>query len=205
MQTISRGKKAGTIALTFDDGITRNIPRLLDILDMEKAKATFFIIGQSLKIKANLDIAKEIHKRGHILANHTWTHPQITKIPVADLEKELRDTEKALEDIRGDAGKNRFFRPPYGATNDAINEILIKLGYTVFLWNIDTNDWDTKRSKEVLLDVYKKLFAQANPEKHSFISLQHDRRRDTVELVPDLLKLARGKGFKIVSLEELLS
>jgi peptidoglycan/xylan/chitin deacetylase (PgdA/CDA1 family) len=202
MQVISKGRTPGTISFTFDDGVSKNFSDLLDILGKENIKATFFIIGESLKVASNLALAKEAHRRGHTLSNHTWTHPQITKIPVAQLEEELRKTEAALEEIRGPAGSCKFFRPPFGATNPSINDLLSKLGYTVFLWNIDTNDWDTKRSRDVLLNEYKKLFSSADPKKNSYISLQHDRRKDSVVLVPQIAQLARDKGFRIIPLEE---
>ena len=200
MASISAGKDLGTISFTFDDGVSKNIPRLLDILDKEGIVGTFFIIGESLKIQKNFDIAVDVHKRGHILANHTWTHANITKISADALRKELDNCEFLLEKVRGPA-KQSFFRPPYGATNKACNDILKSKGYTSFLWNIDMNDWDLKRSKQQMHDDYVKFFSKADPLKQSFISLQHERRLDSVELVPEIAKLARDKGFKIVPLE----
>jgi peptidoglycan/xylan/chitin deacetylase (PgdA/CDA1 family) len=200
MTSISTGKDLGTIAFTFDDGISRHMPRLLDILDKEGIVGTFFIIGESLKIQKNFDIAVDAHKRGHILANHTWSHPNITKITGDELRKELSNCEMFLEKVRGPVEK-KFFRPPYGAINKACAEILRSKGYTSFLWNIDMNDWDVKRSKQQIHDDYEKLFSTASPLRQSFISLQHDRRLDSVELVPEIAKLAGDKGFKIVPLE----
>lgn len=202
MTNISTGIGLGTISFTFDDGISKNMPRLLDILDKEGIVGTFFIIGESLNIQKNLDVAVDAHKRGHILANHTWSHPNITKLSEESLKRELDNCDFVLEKVRGKA-KNKFFRPPYGATNKVCGSILKARGFTSFLWNIDMNDWDVKRSKQRLHDDYVKLFSTANPLKQSFISLQHDRRLDSVELVPEIAKLARDKGFKIVPLESL--
>lgn len=199
MASVSTGS-VGTIAFTFDDGITKNTPRLLDILEKEDIVGTFFIIGESLRIQKNFDIAVDAHRRGHILANHTWSHPNITKISGDELRRELDNCEFLLEKVRGKAG-HKFFRPPYGAINKINAGILREKGYTPFLWNIDMNDWDLKRTKQQIHDDYVKLFSTANPLKQSFVSLQHDRRRDSVELVPEIAKLATDKGFKIVTLE----
>lgn len=190
----------GTISFTFDDGISKNMPRLLDILYKEGIVGTFFIIGESLKIQKNFDMAADAHRSGHILANHTWSHPNITKISESDLAEEVNKTEELLIKLRGDAGSRKFFRPPYGAINKAARDLLEGKGYRIFLWNIDMNDWDLKRSKQDIHDGYVKLFAKADPAKHSYISLQHDRRLDSVELIHDIAMLARDKGFKIVPL-----
>jgi peptidoglycan/xylan/chitin deacetylase (PgdA/CDA1 family) len=190
----------GTISFTFDDGISKNMARLLDILDQQKIVGTFFIIGESLKIKKNMDLAMEAHRRGHILANHTMTHPNITKISADALRGEVRACEELLEKARGKV-KDKFFRPPYCSINLASRQVLKDCGYSIFLWNIDMNDWDVKRSKAMLHEGYVKFFAKADPSKQSLISLQHDRRLDSVEMVPEIAKLATGKGFKIVSLE----
>lgn len=193
--------KIGTISFTFDDGISKNMPRLLDILDEEKIIGTFFLIGETLKLQKNFDLAVEAHRRGHTLSNHTWTHPQITRISETSFKKELDECEAILEKVRGPA-EHKFFRPPYGAINKACGKILIEKGYTSFLWNIDTNDWNVKRTRQQLLDDYVKIFSKADPLKQSFISLQHDRRRDSVELIPEIVKLAVGRGFKIIPLEK---
>lgn len=199
MASISTGS-VGTISFTFDDGISKNTPRLLDILEKEGIVGTFFIIGDSLNIKKNFEMAQDIHKGGHILANHTWSHPNITKLTEDEFKKELSHCEFVLEKVRGVADK-RFFRPPYGAINKINAGILKERDYTSFLWNIDMNDWDLKRTKQQIHDDYVKLFSTANPLKQSFISLQHDRRLDSVELIPEIVKLAKDKGFKIVPLE----
>jgi len=199
MASVSTGS-VGTIAFTFDDGISKNTARLLDILGKEGIVGTFFIIGDSLNIKKNFEMAQDIHKEGHILANHTWSHPNITKITEDEFKKELSHCEFLLEKVRGKA-EHRFFRPPYGAINKINAGILRERDYTSFLWNIDMNDWDLKRTKQQIHDDYVKLFSTANPLKQSFISLQHDRRLDSVELIPEIAKLARDKGFKIVPLE----
>lgn len=201
MTSVSTNKILGTISFTFDDGISKNMKTLLDILAKEDIKATFFLIGNTLGNNKSMELAKEAAKQGHILANHTWTHPQITKISDEEFIKELDRAEETLIKIRGDEGP-KFFRPPYGAINKANNAILTARGYTSFLWNIDMQDWNLKRSKQDMLTDYERLFAKADPARSSFISLQHDRRLDSVELVPTIARLARDRGFKIVQLEK---
>jgi peptidoglycan/xylan/chitin deacetylase (PgdA/CDA1 family) len=75
-------------------------------------------------------------------------------------------------------------------------------GYKVVYWNLDLNDWNVKISKASLLNSYKKAIEESDPKVKSFISLQHDMRINSVELVPDIAKMIRDQGFKIVSLAE---
>jgi peptidoglycan/xylan/chitin deacetylase (PgdA/CDA1 family) len=192
-------KTPGTLSFTFDDGVSKNMAHLLDILDQEGIVGTFFLIGESLKLTRNVNLATDAHKRGHILANHTFTHPDITKISVDEFKKELDACEHLLNEIRGNEAP-KFFRPPYGAINSTMKEVLLEKGYTYFLWNIDMRDWDVKRSKQRIRSDYTKFFVKADPTKSSLISLQHDRRLASVDLVPEIAELAKDKGFKIVPL-----
>jgi peptidoglycan/xylan/chitin deacetylase (PgdA/CDA1 family) len=193
----------GLVTFTFDDGISNNTEELLDILDSEKITATFFIIGESLGTtltappRAKL---KAIHDKGHIVGNHTHSHPNIVKLSQEDLRAEIAG---ANAEIRATIDhKMKYFRPPYGSINASSRKFITDMGFRIVLWDLDPRDWDVKRSKEDMLDYYTSSFHHADPKKSSYIILQHDRRKDSIQLVPDIAKIVRDKGFKIVSLDE---
>lgn len=192
----------GLVTFTFDDGISNNTEELLDILDDEKITATFFIIGETLgSLKSpNRVKLKAIHDRGHIIGNHTHSHVNITKLSKENLRTEITS---AKAEIRATIDHDmKYFRPPYGAINAAARELLAEIGLKLVMWDVDPRDWDVKRSKGDMLAYYNTTFKHADPKKSSFILLQHDRRKDTIHLVPQMAKLVRDKGFKIVSLDE---
>jgi len=192
---------AGRVTFTFDDGISKNTDKLIAILAEEGIEATFFIIGETLKGGPdclNKKKLQAIHEAGHTIGNHTWSHPDIRKLGVEELRAEIATANDEIEATIDQTIK--YFRPPYGALNAAKRDLLEGMGLKVVLWNVDGQDWNVKRSREAMLAYYKTEFTR--PEKHDYIVLQHDRRTDSVELVPEIAKIARDRGFKIVSLDE---
>ena len=193
----------GLVTFTFDDGISNNTDEVLDILDSEKITATFFIIGETLgktltappRIKL-----KAIHDRGHIVGNHTYSHANIIKLNLDDVRTEIVGTSAEIRTTIDH--KMKYFRPPYGSINTVTRNFITDMGFKIVLWDVDPRDWDVKRSKETMLDYYKSTFQHADPKKSSYVLLQHDRRKDSIHLVPDIAKIVRDKGFKIVSLDE---
>lgn len=202
MKLISTCKDPGLFVFTFDDGVSNNFERLLDILAQEKIKATFFIVGNTLLSGKKYMLLHRAFMEGHTLGNHTWSHANILKISLEQLDKELLDTETMLDKVSGNTRKLKFFRPPYGAIDQVRYDHLVAKGYKVVYWNLDLNDWNVKISKATLLNSYKKAIEESDPKVKSFISLQHDMRINSVELVPDIAKMIRDQGFKIVSLAE---
>ena len=191
----------GLVTFTFDDGISNNTDELLDILESEKITATFFIIGETLGktlTTPNRAKLKAIHDKGHTVGNHTYSHANIVKLSQEDLRGEIAG---ASAEIRATIDhKMKYFRPPYGSINASIRKFVTDKGFRIVLWDLDPRD--VKRSKEDMLDYYTSSFHHADPKKTSYIILQHDRRKDSVQLVPDIAKIVRDKGFKIVSLDE---
>src|SRR3712207_3577425 len=100
-----------TVFLTFDDGPSGTwTPLYLDVLKKYNAKATFFTTGRN--VKAHPRITARIHREGHLLANHTWSHPNLTRLSKAAVKSQLTRTQSALGRYR-----SACMRPPYGATN----------------------------------------------------------------------------------------
>lgn len=197
-------KKPGMLVLTFDDGISKNTNLLLDILDTEKVKATFFVIGETLKDSHKLATLKKVYERGHSIGNHTWSHPDLNRLDTKDIDREILDTQNGIDGMMK-VKSTKYIRPPFGKIDSRVYAEIMDLGYTIVMWNLDFKDWNLKRSKKKMWAIYEKAISRANPSKDSFILVQHDRRIDSVWMVPDIIRLAREKGFKIVGLEECLS
>lgn len=137
-RTLIASSDPNEIALTFDDGPNDGYTeRLLDILARHNAKASFFLIGRFARNRASL--VRRIREAGHIVGNHTWTHPRLMFSSPARIREELSSTNAALEDIFGEAV--RYFRPPHGARNPIVLRIAHELGLTPVLWNVTVFDW----------------------------------------------------------------
>jgi peptidoglycan/xylan/chitin deacetylase (PgdA/CDA1 family) len=134
---LPRGTKQ--LALTYDDG--PNDPdtlRLLEVLAKHEVRATFFLIGNYVRQRP--EIAREIVKAGHVVGNHTFTHPLLTFKSAAEVHQELSACRSALEDAIGQ--HSNLFRPPFGGRRPAVLRIARDLGLTSIMWNVTGYDWD---------------------------------------------------------------
>jgi peptidoglycan/xylan/chitin deacetylase (PgdA/CDA1 family) len=184
------------IAITFDDGPhPTNTPRLLNILAERNIKATFFVVGQLAKEYPQ--IIRRILAEGHEIANHTMTHPTLTRISDDRIRRELGDTHKAMVDIAG--YHMRLFRPPGGATNARLKEWFHnEYGYSTILWTVDPQDW----KRPGVSVVTSRLVNGARP---GAILLAHDLHAPTVDAMPGTLDQLLAKGFKFVTVSQLLN
>lgn len=137
-RTLIAGSDPNEIALTFDDGPNDACTaRLLDTLALHNAPATFFLIGRFAHQRAAL--VRRIRAAGHLIGNHTWTHPLLMFSSPARIREELSSTNSALEGILGE--RVRHFRPPYGARNPIVLRIAREMGLIPVLWNVTAFDW----------------------------------------------------------------
>lgn len=181
------------IALTFDDGPGPHTAHLLDILDQYGAKATFFLIGSKVSSQAN--VVRSIHARGHQLGNHSWSHPELPKLPVNQIAGEIDRTNDA---IKQDTGvKPNVMRPPYGAVNGAVLEQLRLRGMSSILWSVDTRDWADRNSEIVC----SRAVAGARP---GAIILMHDIHQTSVGAVPCILNALKQQGYSFVTIQGLI-
>ena len=181
------------IALTFDDGPGPYTAQLLDILDQHGAKATFFLIGSKVSSQAN--VVRSIQARGHQLGNHSWSHPELPKLPVNQIAGEIDRTNDAIKQATGITPA--ILRPPYGAVNGAVLEQLRLRGMSSILWSVDTRDWADRNSDIVC----SRAVAGARP---GAIILMHDIHQTSVGAVPCILSALKQQGYSFVTVQGLL-
>jgi peptidoglycan/xylan/chitin deacetylase (PgdA/CDA1 family) len=133
--------RPGELALTFDDGPNPACtPRLLDLLGQYGVKGTFFLIGSFAEHEPQL--TKRIAEAGHLIGNHSWSHPNLSLCAPARIRDELRRTTETLEQLIGKPV--RYFRPPFGARRPYVFRTARGMGMTPVLWNAMTSDWEEK-------------------------------------------------------------
>ncbi len=180
------------IALTFDDGPVPDTNRLLDVLAAKDAKATFFALGEN--VAAHPEIAKRIVDEGHILGNHTWDHRSMPSLTSTELDLELARTRDAITAATGTTPT--LVRPPYGATNDSVQERITANGSATILWSVDTEDW---KNRNVGITSQRAL-AGAAP---GGIILMHDIHPTSVDSVGGIVDSLRAQGYTLVTIPEL--
>lgn len=181
------------IALTFDDGPGPHTAHLLDVLDQYGAKATFFLIGSKVSSQAN--VVRSIHARSHQLGNHSWSHPELPKLPVDQIAGEIDRTNDAIKQATGVTPA--ILRPPYGAVNGVVLEQLRLRGMSSILWSVDTRDWADRNSDIVC----SRAVAGARP---GAVILMHDIHQTSVGAVPCILGALKQQGYSFVTVQGLL-
>ena len=182
--------------MTFDDGPHPVLtPRLLDMLKASGIRATFFLIGQNAAEYP--DIVRRIAAEGHEIGNHTWNHPQLTKLSPGALREEISRTSSTIAEIIGKPLV--VMRPPYGATSACINRWMNReFGMKVILWSVDPLDWKYRNSARV----ESQILAGAQP---GAIILSHDIHATTVAAMPNVFDSLLAKGYKFVTVSELIA
>jgi peptidoglycan/xylan/chitin deacetylase (PgdA/CDA1 family) len=192
-------------ALTFDDGPNdAATPQLLEVLARHQVRATFFTMGSFARQQPEL--VRRVVAAGHLLGNHTMSHPKLSMEPAARVRQELADCSAVLEDLTGVAV--RFFRPPFGARRPVVLRIAREMGLTPVMWNVTGYDWDPIGADRIL----GKLEAgMARNRRRGCASnlLLHDgghrgmgaNRMDTMRAVDRLLAAHAGDGTRFVTVD----
>src|SRR5690625_1756262 len=189
------------VALSFDDGPDiRFTPQVLDVLSQHNVKATFFLMGA--RALEHHEIVRRIQNEGHAIGNHTYWHPNLTEESLERTHWEVEVTNETIERIIG--FQSRLFRPPYGALNQAIVELLGEMDHTVVLWNVDSLDW-RQLGADVIAD---NILGNTMP---GSIILMHDGGDWTMDLSGTvnalheiILRLQQG-GMEFVTIPELIN
>ncbi|HEX4155662.1 MAG TPA: polysaccharide deacetylase family protein [Acidobacteriaceae bacterium] len=151
-RTLIAGHDPAEIALTYDDGPNdAATPELLEVLARHGARASFFMIGGFVRQRP--EIARAVHAAGHLVGNHTMTHPWLAWQAERVIREEMRGCNEALEDVLG--APARYIRPPHGARRPAVLRIARELGLTVVQWNVWGQDWKPIGARGILGNVEK--------------------------------------------------
>jgi peptidoglycan-N-acetylglucosamine deacetylase len=190
------------LALTFDDG--PNDPhtlRLLDVLGKHDVHATFFLIGRYVKQRP--DIAREIARAGHVVGNHTFTHPQLIFLSAARARAEIVQCREAIHDAVGE--HSNLFRPPWGGRRPGTFTSVRRLGLEPIMWNVTGYDWNAPSVEYIEQKVAPKV-------RGGDVVLLHDGghaafgadRSKTVEAVDRMIVRFKSEQREFVTIPEML-
>ena len=197
VQSDSSGKKSKkekkstpkTIALTFDDGPSSFTDRLLDCLEANNAKATFFMVGK--EILSFPDEVKRMKALGCELGNHTYDHTDLATLSASDISSQISRVDQELVNLTGQGAT--VVRPPYGSVNDTVKSTV---GTPMILWSIDTLDWKTQ-------DVQATVEEVMNNVQDGSIILMHDIYSTSVDAAEILIPQLIEDGYQLVTVHEL--
>ena len=182
--------------LTFDEGYENGYTdKILDVLKENQVKAAFFITGDYLKTSPQ--IVKRIIAEGHILGNHTQTHPSLPKLAnETKIQNELKNLEEKIYSEYG--YKMKYFRPPMGEYSQFSLKCISGLGYTTVMWSFAYDDWNVNKQKGI---EYAKDMIISNLHPGS-IMLLHAVSKDNANVLDYVIKEARNQGYEFKSLDE---
>ena len=188
-----------TIYLTFDAGYENgHMPLILDTLKKHNAPAAFFIVGNF--IKSNPDLTRRICEEGHIIGNHTYSHPDMSKI--ADINKfktELNSLEELFKETTGKE-MSRYYRPPQGKYSEGNLSHAKELGYKTVFWSLAYVDW-LAENQPTRQQAFDKLVPRIHP---GAIVLLHSTSNTNAEILDELLSRYESMGYTFGSLDQLL-
>lgn len=178
------------IALTFDDGPGPYTERLLDGLKERGVKASFFLIGRS--VKEYPEAVKRMEEEGHLIGNHTYSHVKLKGLSPEETRREIQKTDEAVYEI---TGKHvAYLRPPFGEWEEDL-----ELTYPVLpvMWTVDPLDWTTENVEEIV----DRVVTQAG---ENDMILLHDCYDSSVEAALQIVDRLLAEGFDFVRVDELL-
>ena len=193
--------KSKQLALTYDDGPNDpHTQRLLDVLDKHGVKATFFLIGRYVAQRP--EIARAVAERGHVVGNHTFTHPNLIFTSSTALQHELTKTGAAIEQAVG--AHSKLFRPPFGARRPATLRVAKAMGLETIMWSVKCWDWSAPSADYIV----KKA---VNGIRGGDVILLHDGghaefgadRSHTVAASDELIRRYKGEGYEFVTVPEM--
>ena len=175
------------IFLTIDDGPASNMPLILRNLKGEHV--TFYLVGEQIAQDKNFSIACQAIELGNVIGNHSYTHPEFSKISLDNAKREIERTEEIIRRIYSNVGitrKNKFFRFPYGdyggRKKSDLELFLTEGGYNVHFWDIDTEDWMHYRKVNRLKEEY--ILQNCRQARNGDIVLTHDNQITADKIVP---------------------
>jgi len=198
---LSASRQTRKVALTFDDvPDPRYTGYVLDTLKRKKVRATFFVVGY--RAAAHPELVRRMVKEGHVVGNHSYNHPDFSKIRRLDrVQEQIVRTERIIRKQTGYAP--RLFRPPYGEIRPVQLEWAKAHGYTVVNWDVDSKDWRQLSKAQIMANVTGAI-------RPGSIVLLHagggvgQKLWGTVGALPELIDWLRSHGYEPVTLSDLL-
>lgn len=195
-----RGPEVKQIALTFDDvPDPRFTPKVLDILHEQGVKATFFAVGN--RVQKHPALLQRIYREGHLIGNHSYTHPLFKNRSVKQFQDEIVRTERVIDKTIGH--RPQFIRPPYGEINEGQVKWAKRNDYTIVNWNVDSQDWRGLDKEKVMKNILDHVGPGSIVLQHAGGGVGSDLT-GTIEALPEIIKTLRTRGYHFVTLDELL-
>jgi peptidoglycan-N-acetylglucosamine deacetylase len=198
------GGHAGSrqIALTYDDG--PNDPhtlRLMEVLAKDGVRATFFLIGRYVELRP--DIVRDLVRAGHMLGNHTFTHPNLALTGPGETRGQIERCQRAIEDAIGDSPK--LFRPPFGGRAPYTLRIARSLGLEPIMWNVTSWDWKMPPAAKIVQTCVRHMHGGDIILMHdgSHVAMGADRWQ-TVIATHLLIESWREKGYEFLTIPEMM-
>ena len=183
------------IALTFDDGPRTSVTgRILDSLQQNGGRATFFMVGTN--VDANAGVIRRMAEQGCEVANHTHDHKYLTKIGAEGIRSQVGSTNQKIASICGVSPV--LMRPPGGYVDSASLSVLGSMGMPAIMWSIDTRDWQHRNAQKTIDTVLSQV-------KDGDIILMHDIYEPTAEAAEALIPELTARGYQLVTVSELAS
>jgi len=182
------------IALTFDDGPGRYTQQILDLLEYHGGKATFFVLGAY--VWNQRQIIRNMIEQGSEAAGHSWHHYNLTELEEQEIKDQITYTDNAILHVTG-VPPPKFFRPPFGAYDDAVKDAAREVGSAIIMWNIDSRDWRHRNADYI----YDYIMERAE---NGAIILCHDIHETTAEAMERIIPELIEQGYKLVTVSELL-
>lgn len=185
------------IYLTFDNGYENGYTeQVLDVLKKEKVPAIFFVTGHYLQSAPEL--VKRMAKEGHLVGNHSWSHPDLTQMSDENIKEELEKVRLKTEELTGKK-EMAYLRPPRGILSERTMAIARQQGYTHALWSLAYVDWKTNEQKGAQY-AYDNVMKQIHP---GAVILLHTVSKDNADALEKIIKDLKAQGYSFKSLDHL--
>ncbi len=185
------------IYLAFDCGYEYGYtPKILDTLAEHNTKAMFFVTGDFLD--TNPELAKRMKEEGHMVGNHTDSHPSLPELSVEDVKNQILSCEKQFKEATG-YDMDKFIRPPMGEYSELSMKVTQELGYTTIFWSMAYNDYDVNNQpgKDYVINHFKKYYH------NGAITLTHSVSESNTEALDEVLTYLEEQGYRFGTLDEL--
>lgn len=186
------GQCRAWMALTFDDGPSYYRTQTLQTLRAEQVPATFFDVG--MRVAANPQLSAFEAHQGHLVLNHTWSHPHLPTLTLAQVDSQVLRTQDALRKA-GAPMPFKLLRPPFGDVDAAVDAELTRLGYHHVNWDVVATDWDVATTSAQIRDTITAAF------RPGLVILMHDGAIDSANgpadeaALPQVIAAARQQGY----------